>query len=135
MIYSIKDNLQKARLPLVIIRMLDNDLCLMIDTGASQNLIDESVYDFFKEWLPDLSEECYRVATFYGESEGKIINIPFTFENQEYNEPFEISGDLIPLMAEKVHEKSGIEVHGILGNNFLQDHGWIIDFKKQEIYN
>ena len=33
-----------------------------------------------------------------------------------------------------IKNESGIEVHGILGNNFLVENKWIIDYGKFEIY-
>ena len=59
------------------------------------------------------------------------VNIPFTFENQEYIEPFTCSNTTEAF--EQIEKESGIRIHGILGNHFFLKHGWILDFEKIEV--
>jgi len=136
MVFPLNLGLQKARLPLILVKMYDTDICLLLDTGSSVNLLDERIFDYFQEILPeiDLSQDTQKTVSLYGTSEGVRVNIPFTFENQEYNEPF-ISSDLCPAAFDKISDETGMRIHGILGTNFLMKHEWVLDFKKMEVYS
>jgi hypothetical protein len=62
-----------------------------------------------------------------------VIIIPFTFEQQEYSEPFVCSDTSASF--EMIENESGIRIYGILGNHFFLKHGWILDFEKMKVYN
>ena len=63
---------------------------------------------------------------------GITVNIPFTFENQDYNEPFTCSNTTEAF--EQIEKESGIRIYGILGNHFFLQRGWVLDFEKIEVY-
>ena len=134
MIYKISFGLHQTGLPFIVADLFNYGTNLLIDTGSNMNLIDNQVYEYFKDGLSEPIGSIQEIETFYGIREGNQISVPFIFENQEYEEFFVLS-DLIAGISQKVHEDSGMEIHGVLGNNFLMKHEWILDFKKKELYN
>ena len=103
----------------------------MLDTGSNRNIIDNRIYDHFKEKLkqPETSSGIY---TLNGATTGITIEIPFSFEENNYLEPFICSE--IADTFDKINEESGIQIHGLLGNNFFLKHGWVLDFDKVTVY-
>ena len=73
------------------------------------------------------------VITLNGTATGTTIDIPFNFENQDYQEPFLCTEQTE--VFDKINEESGIQIHGILGNNFFLKHGWVLDFDKVTVSN
>jgi len=133
MTFPLNLGLHKAGLPLIVVNMFDNNVCLLLDTGSNQNIIDERVYEHFNGKHPE-KEPSKQSLTSHGViTGGTTINIPFTFENQDYIEPFE-SLTIFEEAFEKIYEESGIQVHGILGNHFFLKHGWVLDFEQIKVY-
>ena len=129
--FPLNYGLSKTGLPLIVAKIFDNDVCLMLDTGSNRNIIDSRIYDLFKDKLIP-SETSSEVITLNGAATGTTIEVPFNFENQDYNEPF-ICTEIVDAF-DKIHEESGIQIHGILGNNFFLKHGWVLDFEKIIVY-
>ena len=131
--FPLNHGLHKAGLPLIVVKLFGNDICLMLDTGSNQNIIDESIYEHFKDKLTT-SESSGEIIGLNGVStkKGVKVNLPFTFENQEYEEPFVCSNTTEAFDA--IEKESGIRIYGIIGNHFFLEHGWILDFEKIEVY-
>jgi hypothetical protein len=131
MTFPLNYGLSKTGLPLIVVKIFDHDICFMLDTGSNRNIIDHRIYDHFKDRLPP-SETSSEVLTLNGAAAGIIVDVPFTFEDQEYHEPFLCTE--ITDAFDKIHAESGIQIHGILGNHFFLKHGWVLDFEKIEVY-
>ena len=130
--FPIKYGLSKTGLPLIVVKIFNHDICLMLGTGCNRNIIDQQIYEHFRDKLA-IQEASQEVLTLNGTAKGLTINLPFIFEHQEYNEPFICSNDTDPF--KQIENESGIRIYGILGNNFFLKHEWIIDFERQEVYN
>jgi len=131
MTFPLNYGLYQTGLPLIVAKIFEYDICLMLDTGSNRNIIDNRLYDHFKDKLtqPATSSE---VITLNGTATGTTINIPFNFENKDYQEPFLCTEQTE--VFDKINDESGIQIHGILGNNFFLKHGWILDFDKVTVY-
>ena len=131
MTFPLTHGLHKTGLPLIVAKLFDNDICLMLDTGSNRNIIDHRIYDHFKDRLKP-SETSSEVYTLNGTSTGVTIDVPFSFEEDAYHEPFLCTeaGDTF----DKINEEAGIQIHGILGNHFFLKHGWVLDFERIEVY-
>ena len=131
MTFPLNYGLSKTGLPLIVVKLFDHDICLMLDTGSNRNIIDQRIYDHFKDRLKQ-SETSDEVCTLNGTATGITIDVPFNFEEHDYLEPF-----LCTEMADafdKINEESGIQIHGILGNHFFLKYGWVLDFERIEVY-
>ena len=123
--------LSKTGLPLIVVKIFDYELCLLLDTGSNRNIIDKQTYDHFIDKL-EVPEQSQGVLTLNGVTEGAVINIPFTFEGQQYNELFMCAENTESF--EQIKKESGIRIYGILSNNFFLKHGWVLDFEIQKVY-
>ena len=132
MTFPLTYGLYKTGLPLIVVKLFENDICFMLDTGSNRNIIDHRIFDHFKDRLKQ-SESSDEVCTLNGTATGMKVDIPFCFENFDYLEPF-----LCTEMADafdKINEEADIQIHGILGNHFFLKHGWVLDFDKVIVYN
>ena len=131
MTYPLSYGLSKTGLPLIAVKLFGNDICLMLDTGSNRNIIDHRVYNHFKDRLKQ-SETSSEVYTLNGTTTGVIVDVPFCFEEHDYQEPF-LCTEMYDTF-DKIHDEAGIQIHGILGNHFFLKHGWILDFEKITVY-
>lgn len=114
--------LQKTGLPLIVVTCTDDtgtirDLCLLIDTGSTNNIMFSFVYEHFQKSFKSLDKQ------------GSVMG----FEGQNYTSIFSVL-DVSDGMKH-VQEESGVQIHGVLGIHFLVDYEWIIDFKELKISN
>ena len=131
MTFPLNYGLSKTGLPLIVVKIFENDICLMLDTGSNRNIIDQRIYVHFKDRLKQ-SEISDEVFTLNGAAAGTTIDVPFCFEENDYQEPFLCTDNTDAF--DKIQEESGIQIHGILGNHFFLKHGWILDFERIEVY-
>lgn len=127
---SISVSLQKSKLPLILVLVADNNLCLLLDTGATNNIIDQRVYEYFKGHFEELNEGSMIGIDGTKKPTPKII-LHFTFEGQEYSPIFHVFDSSKAFGV--IEKESGIQIHGILGSMFFLEHGWIIDFENKVV--
>ena len=111
--------LQKAGLPLILTSGKTNNLCFLIDTGATHN----TLFDFVYEHRTMGIEGHYK--------ETPIIEATFNFEGRDYTSTFSVldaSGAI-----RQVQDETGIQIHGVLGVQFLIENKWIIDFEQMKV--
>ena len=120
--------LQKAGLPLII---SENNLCFLLDTGATHNVIFNYVYEHFKEEFKRLDKNQSIMGIEGSYQEAPIVEATFNFEGVDYTSSFSVleASDAM----QQVQKETGIQIHGILGVQFLLENKWILDFKKLTI--
>lgn len=132
--YPINYGLSKAGLPLIAVEMEGNNLCLLVDTGSTLNLLDKRVYDHLSKDKLDVSLTSDTISNIgingieFKTPRAKLL---FKFEECFFKTKFTIFDTSIAF--NKVEEESGIQIHGILGNEFLIENGWVINFEKLTI--
>lgn len=118
--------LQKTGLPLIITSGKLKNLCFLIDTGATHNIIFTYVYEHFKSEFKSLDENQI-IMGIEGNYEGTpTIEATFNFEGIDYTSTFSVL-DASDTIAQ-VQEETGVQIHGILSTDFLVKNKWILDF-------
>jgi len=124
--------LRKIGLPLIVVNVYQQNLCFLLDTGSNKNLLDQKVYDYFKEKIKAVGS-----GEMFGLDGNKfvttIIKLSFNFENHSYTTNFNIFDSKDSFTT--IEKKSDIQIHGILGNEFFIENEWIIDFEKLTLYS
>lgn len=129
---SFKELYDKAKMPIVPLTIFGKIYHFIIDTGADLNLIRTS----FANDLPEgfLYEiEGSNVTGAGGDintSQGADLEVEF--EGYDFN----VNVEVMPIdnALDLVGSKAGIEIIGILGNPFLHDNKWMLDFSKKLIW-
>ena len=128
--FTLKYGLSKAKFPLIPIAVQDKHLCLLLDTGSNINILDTKVYEYFKDIIEHIGE-LHHFGIEGNTEQNNTVKMPFSFEGCSFNPIFSVVN--LDKAFSKIHEESGIPIHGLLGNQFFIQHGWVIDFDKLEL--
>ena len=122
--------LQKTGLPLIITSGKLKNLCFLIDTGSTHNILFSYVYEHFRDKFKILNNT-QNIMGIEGEYKATpIIEATFNFEGKDYTSTFSVF-DATDAIVQVQHE-TGVQIHGILSTDFLVKNKWILDF---ETYN
>lgn len=127
---SFKESMDLANFPIITFVNNNKKLNFLLDTGSTDSHINNSELEFLDFKLLDKNVEVFGI-------EGSITNYPIcsmtiNYKDKSYNEYFFISN--LDEAFKKVKEKDGVNLHGILGNSFLEKNSCKIDFKKLAAY-
>lgn len=131
--YPIHFGLEKAGLPLILTTDKPKNLCFLIDTGSTNDVIFDFVYQHFKDNFT-LTAESQNIMGIDGSLKPTIIvNADLQFDDLRYNAPFVVleANDAI----NQVQAETGIQIHGVLGIPFIMENKCLIDFDKLIIKN
>lgn len=131
--YPIYYGLEKVGLPLILTTENPKNLCFLIDTGSTNDVIFDFVYQHFKDYFtPTLDSQ--NIMGIDGSLKPTIIvNADLQFDDLKYEAPFvvlEANDAIIQVQAE-----TGIQIHGVLGIPFLMENKCLIDFDNLIIKN
>lgn len=120
--------LQKIGLPLIMTSGRLRNICFLIDTGATHNILFKFVYEHFKKEFKVLEgkQSIMGIEGHYKES--PIIEATFNFEGTDYTSTFSVV-DASDAVAQ-IQEETDIQIHGVLGTQFLLENKWIVDFRQ-----
>lgn len=125
--------LQRTGLPLIVTSGKLKNICFLIDTGSTHNTFFDFVYVHFKDEFK-LFDSTYRTMGIDGHyTETPVIEATVNFEGVDYTSTFVVL-DASEAIAQ-VQEETGVQIHGVLGTQFLMENRWIVDFKKCVITN
>ena len=130
--YSLSHGLQLTNLPLIAVKVANKNLCFILDTGSTCRLIDSNVVEYFKDIVEPIGDYC--ISGIDGtKHKVDVVILPVNFEGYTYETKFCVQ----PLSDafKEIEEDSGIQVHGLLGTDFLIENKWIIDFKELNIHS
>lgn len=119
--------LQKTGLPLII---SSGNLCFLIDTGSTHNTLFGFVYEHFKDRFKVLEERRNIIGIDGVQHEVPTIEATFKFEGMNYTSSFAVLDASEAVM--QMQKETGVQIHGVLGIQFLVENKWIVDF---ETYN
>lgn len=123
--------LQKTGLPLIITSGKLKNVCFLIDTGSTHNILFSYVYEHFSDEFKILNNT-QNIMGIEGEyKETPIIEGTFNFEGKDYTSTFSVFNATNAVV--QVEEETGVQIHGILGIQFLIENKWVINFDKNII--
>ncbi|MDR0982078.1 MAG: hypothetical protein LBM07_02385 [Culturomica sp.] len=119
--------LQKAGLPLILTSGKLKNLCFLIDTGSTHNSLFNFVYEHFKNEFK-LLDGTYKTMGIEGHyQEVPMIEATFNFEGKDYTSVFAV---LDSEAIRQVQDETGVQIHGVIGVQFLVENKWILDFEQ-----
>ena len=129
--FPIHYGLQNTGLPLIVVQHEKSELCFLLDTGSTFNLIRAMVAQMLNCPTQDSTISIHSLTGSQDEQKG--VEISFIFEDMTFHEQFiccELSEGF-----NAIEKETGVQIHGILGSNFFLKHGWIIDYDKMIVYS
>ena len=124
--YSLSHGLTSIGLPTIPVEVNNKKLCFILDSGSTCSLIDSTVVEYFKDIVEPAGDYC--ISGIEGtKHKVDIVTLPFNYEGQIYKPKFCVR----PLLDafKGIEDESGIQVHGLIGTDFLLENKWIVDFR------
>ena len=127
---SFKEALDLVELPIVTFVNNGMKLNFLLDTGSSQSIINESISSTLD--IKGSEESMFLVGTDGNRIPSNLGTMKVSYKDQEFAHTFAIK-DLDEAFG-IVKQESGVQIHGILGSDFLQKYRYVLDFKELIAY-
>lgn len=128
---SFREALALAELPVVTFYQGDKKLNLLLDTGANISIIDKEVASTIN------TKETSRVSNITGIGGSvkgvAIVDIILQYKNNTFEDGFQVTDMSSTFSA--IKNATGVTIHGIIGNKFMQKYKYILDFDKMIAYS
>lgn len=128
---SFREALALAELPVVTFYQGDKKLNLLLDTGANISIIDKKVASTIN------TRETPRISKITGiggsVKDVAIVDIILQYKNNTFKDGFQVTDMSSTFSA--VKNATGVTIHGIIGNRFMQKYKYILDFDKMIAYS
>ena len=130
--FPISFGLSKTGLPLIPVQVGEYALCFIVDTGATLSLLDSSIADRLGDFATKNNKSSFILGIDGKHRElGHSTTLSFQIDEYSFTHTF-VCESLFEALI-KFEIESDIQVHGILGTDFLLKNKWIIDFEQLEI--
>lgn len=131
-IMSLKESLDLTGLPIVTFNVGNDKYNFVLDSGASRSVINLEALKKIPHEKPEESD-CYIYGIDGEMREGNSTIISLIYNNKEIKNKF-IINDLSSII-QQIKQETGVNLIGILGNDFMQENKYILDFNKLIAYN
>lgn len=129
--YSIQNTISKVGLPLIVTSDKPN-LCFLIDTGATNNLLFSFVYNHLKTSFNVTGKKSLIMGIDGDKNETMQIEAHLAFGDINSSVVFSVINS--NKAVSQIQSETGIQIHGILGIPFLIENKWILDFNNLKIH-
>lgn len=126
----IEYSLTKLGLPLIVTSGKPN-LCFLIDTGATHNIVFSYVYEEIPMYFSALQDTFCIMGIEGSQQEVSQVEASISFDNRESRVTFSVLEANAAIL--QVQKESGVQIHGILGIPFLTQNKWILDFNNLSV--
>lgn len=126
----IEYSLNKLGLPLIVTSSKPN-LCFLIDTGATHNIVFSYVYEELPQYFSVLQDTSCLMGIEGTQQKANQVDTSISFDNKESRVTFSVMEANAAIL--QVQKESGVQIHGILGIPFLTQNKWILDFNKLSV--
>lgn len=128
---SFRETMDLVGLPIVTFRNGDKKFNFLLDTGASDSVINSSV-------LPELECTILKDKTYMYGMEGNTVEsdlvfITLYYKEKQYNDTFRAI-NMDAAFGQLKHD-FGVNVHGILSSSFFERYKYVLDFKDLIAYS
>ena len=132
--FSFSEAMDSVELPLLILTNNGKKLKFIVDSGSNSCHIDKNILSELEYEDTSLSSSPSETATGGGminTSKDRCV-MKLNLKNTVFTVPFLIEDLKAPF--DFIKSQDGIQLHGILGSNFLSANGWVLDFAENVAY-
>lgn len=122
---SFKFGIEKIGLPLIVTSSKPN-LCFLIDTGATHNIVFSYVYEEISQYFSALQDTSCLMGIEGIQQRTNQVEATISFDDKESKVTFSVMEANAAIL--KIQKESSIQIHGILGIPFLTQNKWILNF-------
>lgn len=130
---SIKEAMDLAQIPVVTFQEGDTKLNFLLDSGSTHSYISKSCAKLLVGTPIDI--EGFEYTTSIGtDTVSKMIETVLEYKDLKFNTNLLVN-DSLDSSFSNVKENCGVQLHGILGSDFLRKHKYVIDFSELIVYH
>ena len=126
----IEYSLTKLGLPLIVTSSKPN-LCFLIDTGATHNIVFSYVYEGIPQYFSALQDTSCLMGIEGTQQRTNQVETTISFVDKESRVTFSVMDANAAIL--QIQKENGIQIHGILGIPFLTQNQWILDFNNLSV--
>lgn len=127
---SFREAMALIDLPVVTFEWENKKLVLLLDTGCNQSVINSSALTNLKYKSTGLHADLFGIEGQEEASEAIVLQLGY--KDNMFTEVFMVKN--LDKAFALVKKESGIQIHGILGSDFLEKHKYILNFKTLTAY-
>lgn len=131
-IISLKESVDLANVPIVTFQIGNNKLNFLLDSGSSESHISNSAFELLNIEAQDTNYSCTGASG--SASSSKVLEVPLLYKKETFNVKLYVTPSLDESFT-VVKKNCGVQVHGILGTDFLETHKYILDFAELIAYH
>lgn len=127
---SFRESMDLAEMPVVTFYQGDKKFNFLLDTGSNYSHISKEAA---KELKGDIIEA---QAKIHGIGEGNTTGVcktSLTYKGADYDINLHITDHLTDAFT-SIKSETGVTVHGLIGNQFFQQHKYVLDFEELVAY-
>lgn len=129
---SFRESMDLAELPVVTFYQGNKKFNFLLDTGSNYSHISKETA---KKIKGKLIEDCNITVTGLGKGEtSAMYKTTLTYKNTNYDIDLHVTKHLTDAFN-AIKNETGVQVHGIIGNQFFQEYKYILDFEKLVAYS
>lgn len=126
----IEYSLTKLGLPLIVTSSKPN-LCFLIDTGATHNIVFSYVYEEIPQYFSALQDTSCLMGIEGTHQRTNQVEATISFDDKESRVTLSVMDANAAIL--QIQKESGVQIHGILGIPFLTQNKWILDFNNLSV--
>lgn len=126
----IEYSLNKIGLPLIVTSSKPN-LCFLIDTGATHNIVFSFVYKELPHYFQSTQDTSCLMGIDGTTNEVRQVKTDISFDDKVTSASFSVLDASSAVM--QIQREHGVQIHGILGIPFLTQNKWVLDFNKLSV--
>lgn len=128
---SIRESMDLCDLPIITLVNNGNKYNFLVDSGSNENHVCSKA---LATMIGEDTGNILNVQGFNGSAEGYTSKMAdLTYKDRVFTTELYEAKDL-DISFEAVKSNTGVTLHGILGNNFLREYGYVLDFEELIIY-
>ena len=127
---TLEFSLNKVGVPLIVTSSKPN-LCFLIDTGATHNIVFSYVYEELKDLFQPSSVSSILMDIEGVTQETQKVNCTLAFEGRDGDSVFSVLD--ANSAVSQIQKENDVQIHGILGIPFLTQNKWVLDFNKLSV--
>ena len=128
---SFRESMDLTELPVVTFYQGDKKINFLLDTGSNNSLINAYCGLDIEFNGTNTESEIYGIN---GEKiMAKCAKIKFSYKDFKFDYNFQVCD--LSNTFEAIKKETGVNIHGILGNQFFKEYSYILDFNKLVAYS
>ena len=128
---SFRESMDLTELPVVTFYQGDKKINFLLDTGSNNSLINAYCGLDIEFNGTNVESEIYGIN---GEKiMAKCAKIKFSYKDFIFDYNFQVCD--LSNTFEAIKKETGVNIHGILGNQFFKEYSYILDFNKLVAYS